>query len=1065
MKRSRSSSEDEAETEAEVQSLSVSNYHIVDDEDNPVSFAVLPIHWSDSENSEAANKGKVFIDGDTDNGLKKIFMQVTAWRFDLSNVRLEISLLSKDGRWIKLQKPRKGFQNKIRTVLITLHFLHRVKKKRQMSEISVWQDLSKDTELSSSGVKPSQKDLSDHVPLIREAAKRDSVLAKSKLLLMVLEKLNSQKLLDKEVNDLAQPGLTVVGIDSDMIDESNEESEERDDLDVCALCDNGGNVTCCDGVCMRSFHATVEAGRENSCVSLGFTQKEVDEIQSFYCKNCEYYQHQCFACGKLGSSDKVKGAEVIKCVSATCDRFYHPHCVAKLLPQLAKPVAEDLERNIADRVPFICPLHYCCVCKELENKVDPELQFAVCRRCPKSYHRKCLPREIAPSNRGNKNIIQRAWEGLLPNNRILIYCLNHKIDRELGTPVRDHIKFPNMEPTVQKINTTIEQKEPATKERVILKKKNVDLDNSSGKSIAKGSKLTGKLSSHKVGSKKTKKIISGSNISRKPKSKETSRCLTENKRSISKKSEMSDSEQNYNQPTIGEIYALQKEGLKRIKHDNKVNNVITNPLSVKPIESLSVELPPLDADSEKSLLTLFKEARSSITLESVLEKHTFASTHTHPLRNVVEKTITMGKLEYSVNAVRTALRKLESGCSIQDVKAFCDPDDLKQLFKWKDELKIYLAPVLYGNRYTSYGRHFTLVEKLEGIVDKLHWYVQNSDTIVDFCCGANDFSILMKKKLEENGKKCSYRNYDLLPTKNDFSFERRDWMTVQPTELPTGSQLIMGLNPPFGHKAALANKFVDKALEFKPKLVILIVPPETERLDKKQSPYDLIWEDENFLSGTSFYLPGSVDRQMDQRNARPPLLSLWSRPDWTTKHKVIAQENGHVCSQHEVLDTTDHTTDGNYAANLKSTDNQEDQASTSEGQKRILHYGNSQLNPIKGKSSGEGLKPKSDEVGDVVPGHGPSWGHSRNNNEQVVSETESSCKTNTPAIGQCEPCLGNLNHVMRSSLVSEPRTFSTSGSLGRSVPQSRYGGGGLLGFASGPNYAYASQHSCGWLEE
>ncbi|KAL2666003.1 hypothetical protein GLYMA_02G296200v4 [Glycine max] len=1015
MKRSRSSSEDEAETEAEVQSLSVSNYHIVDDEDNPVSFAVLPIHWSDSENSEAANKGKVFIDGDTDNGLKKIFMQVTAWRFDLSNVRLEISLLSKDGRWIKLQKPRKGFQNKIRTVLITLHFLHRVKKKRQMSEISVWQDLSKDTELSSSGVKPSQKDLSDHVPLIREAAKRDSVLAKS-----------------KEVNDLAQPGLTVVGIDSDMIDESNEESEERDDLDVCALCDNGGNVTCCDGVCMRSFHATVEAGRENSCVSLGFTQKEVDEIQSFYCKNCEYYQHQCFACGKLGSSDKVKGAEVIKCVSATCDRFYHPHCVAKLLPQLAKPVAEDLERNIADRVPFICPLHYCCVCKELENKVDPELQFAVCRRCPKSYHRKCLPREIAPSNRGNKNIIQRAWEGLLPNNRILIYCLNHKIDRELGTPVRDHIKFPNMEPTVQKINTTIEQKEPATKERVILKKKNVDLDNSSGKSIAKGSKLTGKLSSHKVGSKKTKKIISGSNISRKPKSKETSRCLTENKRSISKKSEMSDSEQNYNQPTIGEIYALQKEGLKRIKHDNKVNNVITNPLSVKPIESLSVELPPLDADSEKSLLTLFKEARSSITLESVLEKHTFASTHTHPLRNVVEKTITMGKLEYS--AVQTALRKLESGCSIQDVKAFCDPDDLKQLFKWK-------------------------------IVDKLHWYVQNSDTIVDFCCGANDFSILMKKKLEENGKKCSYRNYDLLPTKNDFSFERRDWMTVQPTELPTGSQLIMGLNPPFGHKAALANKFVDKALEFKPKLVILIVPPETERLDKKQSPYDLIWEDENFLSGTSFYLPGSVDRQMDQRNARPPLLSLWSRPDWTTKHKVIAQENGHVCSQHEVLDTTDHTTDGNYAANLKSTDNQEDQASTSEGQKRILHYGNSQLNPIKGKSSGEGLKPKSDEVGDVVPGHGPSWGHSRNNNEQVVSETESSCKTNTPAIGQCEPCLGNLNHVMRSSLVSEPRTFSTSGSLGRSVPQSRYGGGGLLGFASGPNYAYASQHSCGWLEE
>lgn len=40
---------------------------------------------------------------------------------------------------------------------------------------------------------------------------------------------------------------------------------------------------------------------------------------------------------------------------------------------------------------------------------------------------------------------------------------------------------------------------------------------------------------------------------------------------------------------------------------------------------------------------------------------------------------------------------------------------------------------------------------------------------------------------------------------------------------------IMGLNPPFGVKAGLANKFINKALEFNPKLLILIVPPETER--------------------------------------------------------------------------------------------------------------------------------------------------------------------------------------------------------------------------------------------
>lgn len=95
----------------------------------------------------------------------------------------------------------------------------------------------------------------------------------------------------------------------------------------------------------------------------------------------------------------------------------------------------------------------------------------------------------------------------------------------------------------------------------------------------------------------------------------------------------------------------------------------------------------------------------------------------------------------------------------------------------------------------------------------------------------------------------------------------------------------MGLNPPFGVNAALANKFINKALEFKPKLLILIVPRETQRyylfelliifkienkrlmhikdigegsvficfllirLDEKESPYDLILEDDQMFVG------------------------------------------------------------------------------------------------------------------------------------------------------------------------------------------------------------------------
>ncbi|XP_028758481.1 protein ENHANCED DOWNY MILDEW 2-like isoform X1 [Neltuma alba] len=120
----------------------------------------------------------------------------------------------------------------------------------------------------------------------------------------------------------------------------------------------------------------------------------------------------------------------------------------------------------------------------------------------------------------------------------------------------------------------------------------------------------------------------------------------------------------------------------------------------------------------------------------------------------------------------------------------------------------------------------------------------------------------------------------------------RNWMDVKLKELPMGSKLIMGLNPPFGVHGKDANMFVKKALEFQPKLLILIVPPDTERylssnpslpptflfpfsrqmmfpyilnktsllfclshsslfcrLDNNQPPYDLVWEDKNFLLG------------------------------------------------------------------------------------------------------------------------------------------------------------------------------------------------------------------------
>ncbi|RLN28671.1 protein ENHANCED DOWNY MILDEW 2-like [Panicum miliaceum] len=192
--------------------------------------------------------------------------------------------------------------------------------------------------------------------------------------------------------------------------------EQGDDL--CAICDNGGNVTCCDGGCGRSFHLTDENSEGSRCrLMLGLTKERAemilaDDDKDFICKNCKYKQHQCFACGKLGSSDLSSEAEVFQCEVDDCGRFYHPNCVAKLLYPDNELEASLFGDQVAARQKFTCPIHECIVCKGEENKNDRNMQFAVCRRCPTAYHRECLPRK-------------------------------HEIRKKLGTPKRNHIVFPD----------------------------------------------------------------------------------------------------------------------------------------------------------------------------------------------------------------------------------------------------------------------------------------------------------------------------------------------------------------------------------------------------------------------------------------------------------------------------------------------------------------------------------------------------------------------------------------------------------------------------------------------
>ncbi|XP_031375535.1 protein ENHANCED DOWNY MILDEW 2-like isoform X2 [Punica granatum] len=894
------SSDDEAEKRPEL----VSNYYFLDHDDEPISFSVLPLLWNEQDSvnpheDSSGPKGGVFLHGSADKGLKAIYREVQAWKIDLNNVSAEISVLSKDNCWFKLQKPRKSYEGTIRNVLITVNCLHYLKRNPESSAKSLWDYMAKAFRLYE--VRPGAKDLANHTSLVKEAIKKDDSLAKCKFLTTFLEgKQWMRKQSSEGVQSTSKPGFIVEDDEMEVVEDDPDAEDDEDVFDsVCAICDNGGELLCCEGRCMRSFHATAEAGEDSTCESLGLTNAEVEAIQQFLCKNCEYKQHQCFVCGKLGSSDKSSGAEVFACVSATCSRFYHPHCVAKLLHPKDADAAKELQKNIAGGKSFTCPSHKCCVCGKGENKKMPELQFAVCRRCPRSYHRKCLPKEIAFEDTEDEET--RAWEDLLLN-RILIYCLKHELDQGLGTPVRDHLKFPHVEE--KKTAISGKRKKPTRELPAGIEKKVAEKSPASDEYLSRTPRKTSdqkeRLSSLANGSLKSKraKVSTEQEIPKKAKVTNASGQSSKDNKKLGSLAGGNSSAAKEKEDTVslGErLFSLYMEGSETEQVDAvKQDKTLASETTLKKLDS---SLPPLDADSERRIRDIIKDATSSVSMQDVLEKQKLPSTHTQSLKSNVDKAITMGKLEGAVEAVRTALQKIEEGGSIEDAQAVCDPDVLSQLFKWKDKLKVYLSPFIFGMRYTSFGRHFTKVDKLEEIADKLHWYVENGDTIVDFCCGANDFSCLLEKKLKETGKKCSYKNYDLFPAKNTFNFEKRDWMTVSPKELPAGNKLIMGLNPPFGVNAALANKFIDKALEFKPKLLILIVPPETQRLDKKKFAYDLVWEDDNFLSGKSFYLPGSVDesdKQMDQWNLNAPLLYLWSHPKWTSKHKAVAQRQGHL---------------------------------------------------------------------------------------------------------------------------------------------------------------------------
>ncbi|KAL2938736.1 Protein ENHANCED DOWNY MILDEW 2, partial [Bienertia sinuspersici] len=702
-----------SDEEGEIIPDSLTDYEFLNQNNDHVSFAFLPLLWRKDEPVDSVNI-RMFLSGVSVDGLQKIYKQAFAWRFELSYVQPEISVLCKGNHWVKLLKPKKLFEGAIRSILITIQCLHFVKHNPEATKNSIWCHLSR--VFSSYEVAPSEIDCMNHISVIRSAAEQDRALMNSEFMLgIILEKPTNikGKVLQVEGLPMKRDDFIDDEVFDDLCELDDSVDSEEDLFDTCcSLCDNGGDILCCEGRCMRSFHAT-EASGEGLCDSLGLSPSQA--IPNFICKNCQYEQHQCFICGKLGSSDISSNPEVFPCIAASCGRFYHPRCVSKELHQLNNSQVEDLEKKIAAGESFVCPAHKCSVCKLVENREVDDLQFAVCRRCPKAYHRKCLPREITFEGDDEKGILQRAWDGLLIK-RILIYCLNHEIDPELGTPQRDHIVFPGIS-KVRESNF----KQRLTRVNVLPKKRKLipyhvatePVERKNEKDAAKAHyNSKGIVSTRPVG----KGIIQ-------PNSDAQGKVRLSNQTSASRDYVKLLSKPNALSTLTASKTVPEKSKLnpEKILKQNVLQSG-TADKSWKKINAIHSARPLIkkqhcpshvtDIKVEERINALIERVNSSFDVDKFMKQQIVPSNYKSS-QSTIDKNLTKVKVEVTVKAVRAALQKLNNGGTVDDAKSVCSAEMLCQIPLWKKKLDVYLAPFLHGMSYSSYGRHFTKFEKLE----------------------------------------------------------------------------------------------------------------------------------------------------------------------------------------------------------------------------------------------------------------------------------------------------------------------------------------------------------------
>jgi len=223
----------------------------------------------------------------------------------------------------------------------------------------------------------------------------------------------------------------------------------------CGVCDDGGDLLLCEGVCMRSFHASPSCHHGVSC--LGMTEAEYEAIeadtQPWVCPACCTGRHACASCHFVGSLWAPPMAltdpdAVFHCSSYGCWRFYHLKCSEAATAACRSQ--HDGDAAAPASVLFTCEAHMCASPECMDTADTATNPVVSCRRCPRGYHITCMPQELKDAS------FSRVWlnrqHALLAGQDpelaqvqgSLIYCQRHAITRGNGGPALEPPKSKRM---------------------------------------------------------------------------------------------------------------------------------------------------------------------------------------------------------------------------------------------------------------------------------------------------------------------------------------------------------------------------------------------------------------------------------------------------------------------------------------------------------------------------------------------------------------------------------------------------------------------------------------------